>query len=130
MRGFAALALLLAAVAPAAAGEGASGRFTFVPAENGVFRLDTETGAVTLCIERGGSLVCMRAPDSLPTAAAAREAERLQALSERVTALEDEPRRESGPARDGEAVGRVKVLAERAFARLTTLVRAMRGEAL
>ncbi|WP_309083445.1 hypothetical protein [Chelativorans sp.] len=65
-------------------------RYRLERTENGYVRMDTQTGAMTLCQERSGELVCRTATDE-PTANAAGEAggSDIQALHERLTALEE-----------------------------------------
>ena len=74
--------LAAALLAPAQAQEGS--RYTMERSENGYVRLDTRTGEMSICRERGEQLVCQMAADE-------RRAfeEELDALSDRVTALEE-----------------------------------------
>ncbi len=118
---------LLLAVAGTSAAAAEPGRYTFVEAENGVFRLDTETGGVSLCMERGGTLVCLRAP-ALGGAAQARDAGNA-ALEARVAALETADGEAKAP-RHGETLGRVRTLAEHMMDRVVALVREMKDAAL
>jgi hypothetical protein len=76
--------VLLALLAPAAAQEGRPGRFTMTPVEGGFLRLDTETGAVSMCRSREGAWSCDPTPDSAE--AMKRESERLAAENERLKA--------------------------------------------
>jgi hypothetical protein len=123
MLGFLASLLLVAAVTPSLAGaQGSAARFAFAPAENGVFRLDTETGDLSLCMERNGSLVCLRAPGvAPPDGGLGREETAVDALSERIAALEARAGSERAPAR-GETMGHLKTLAERMMNRLVALL--------
>jgi hypothetical protein len=118
------LSLFLVAAAPAAAADGDSGRFTFVPAENGIFRLDTMSGEVSLCTNRGGALVCLSSP-SQADRALAEQADRIVDLEARIAALEADSVSESGVHREA-AIGRVKTLAERMMGRVFALVREMK----
>jgi len=59
-------------------------RFQLERTENGIVRLDTETGAMTLCRDENGTLACRMQPDER----AAYEQE-LDRLAKRVTALEE-----------------------------------------
>ena len=59
-------------------------RFQLERTENGVVRLDTQTGAMTLCRDDNGTLSCRMQPDER----AAYEQE-LDRLEKRVTALEE-----------------------------------------
>ncbi|PST27262.1 hypothetical protein C7U60_03015 [Mesorhizobium plurifarium] len=68
---------------PAAAQEASPGRYSMQKSETGFARLDTATGEVTLCREKGGELVCRMAADE--RAAFERE---LDLLASRVEALE------------------------------------------
>lgn len=84
----AALALLLSAGA-ATATEERSGRYTMTPADGGFLRLDTVTGAVSMCAKRDreGQWACEPLPDA--AAAQKRDLERLEAENK---ALKDEIR--------------------------------------
>lgn len=78
-------------------------RYRLERTENGYVRLDTRTGAMATCEERGGQLVCRLAADE-------REAyedridtldDRIEALEERVAALEAPPAPAAGlPSED------------------------------
>ncbi len=122
---FLVLVLLLAAAAPALAGD--SGRYAFQPAADGVFRLDSTTGEVALCTAHDGALVCVRSP--APAAAPADDADRLAELESRVATLEAKLPVGHG-RRDGEALARVKTLTEQMMGRLAALVRAMKSAEL
>jgi hypothetical protein len=119
-----AIVLLLAAAAPASAAD--SGRFAFVPSESGILRLDTATGEVALCMERGGSLVCLTSPRPAGDGAAPRQAERFAEMEARIAALEARSDAPAAPDR-GEAISKVKILAERMAGRVATLVKRMKG---
>ncbi len=67
-------------------------RFTMTPTEGGFVRLDTETGAVSICTRRDGAWACEPIPEERQ--ALSREIERLQNENK---LLQDELRR-SGPA--------------------------------
>ncbi|MBP1851359.1 hypothetical protein [Rhizobium halophytocola] len=79
------LAASLFALLPASVGaeDLENGRYTFQPMENGLVRLDTRTGAMSLCQDKDGALICRMAADER----AAYE-EQLDRLEKRVTALE------------------------------------------
>ncbi len=124
------LVIFLVMVAPASAAEhGAGARFTFTPAENGVFRLDAETGIVTLCVERNAALICMRAPPPSPPEVRAEVPpdDRIAALEARMAALEAHAGSEGASGR-GAAMDRVKRLADRMMRQVFALVREMKGE--
>lgn len=74
--------ILAAPVATLAQDEGQK-RFSLEKTDSGFVRLDTETGALTLCRDEGGQLTCRMAADER----AAYEKE-LDLLEKRVTALE------------------------------------------
>ncbi|MGE7370662.1 hypothetical protein ACQKKX_16595 [Neorhizobium sp. NPDC001467] len=63
--------------------EGSQNRFQLEKTESGFVRLDTQSGALTLCRDEGGQLACRMAADER----AAYEKE-LELLEKRVTALE------------------------------------------
>ena len=74
------------AILPASAGAQENlenGRFALDRVDNGVVRLDTRTGAMSLCQEKDGDLVCRMAADER----AAYE-EQLERLEKRVASLE------------------------------------------
>jgi hypothetical protein len=77
----AALGGMLVLVAGAAE---AQQRFQMERTQDGIIRLDTETGAITTCRDQNGELTCTMAPDER----AAYETE-LDLLEKRVTALEE-----------------------------------------
>lgn len=82
--GFAGPALALAGAlvvqAGAASAQDAGGRFTMTPSPDGLVRLDTETGAVSLCAKKEGEWACRALPDDQ------------KALQDRVAKLEAENR--------------------------------------
>lgn len=85
-------ALLLAGIAGSARGEDVD-RYRLEKTENGYVRMDTATGEMSLCEERGGQLVCKIAAEE--RAAFQDEIDRLQTkldgLEERVAKLEARP---------------------------------------
>jgi hypothetical protein len=125
-----ALSLLLVLTAPAIAAEAPpAGRYVFVPVEAGTLRLDTATGAVSLCRGASGELSCTMVPDE------AREADADDAaLQDRVTALEarvaelEERSRTSQLLSDEESIDRVMVLADRMMRHFFGMVRDMKRE--
>jgi hypothetical protein len=89
------VALILVLVAlggVAASAQEHTQRFTMTPTEGGFVRLDTETGAVSICTRKDSEWACEPMPEERQ--ALNREVERLQAENKR---LQDELRR-SGPA--------------------------------
>ena len=58
------LGLLLAVSGTVFAAEGRSGRYTMAPADDGFVRLDTETGAMSLCTRKNGQWSCAAMPES------------------------------------------------------------------
>ncbi|TIT20955.1 MAG: hypothetical protein E5W81_23370 [Mesorhizobium sp.] len=83
-------AALVSLVAASAFSEGAD-RYRLEKSANGYVRMDTQTGAMSLCEERSGQLVCKTAADE--RAAFQDEVDRLKnsvkALDERVAKLEN-----------------------------------------
>ncbi|MBP1842043.1 hypothetical protein J2046_000287 [Rhizobium petrolearium] len=75
-------ALLIAG--PALTQQAQPNRFQLERTESGIVRLDTQTGAMTLCHDENGTLACRMQPDER----AAYEQE-LDRLEKRVTALEE-----------------------------------------
>jgi hypothetical protein len=84
-------ALLASATFPAAAEE--AGRYALEKSPTGYVRMDTQTGEMSICEERGGQLVCKLAADE--RAAFQDELDRLQAkltgLEQRLAAVENNP---------------------------------------
>lgn len=78
--------MITALVIPVAASaqQAQPNRFQLERTENGIVRLDTQTGAMTLCRDENGTLACRMQPDER----AAYEQE-LDRLEKRVTALEE-----------------------------------------
>lgn len=68
-RNLSALALLMLVYGPGAAlaAEPAAGRYTMTPTPNGFLRLDTATGAVSLCADAGGTWSCQDIADNSAT---------------------------------------------------------------
>ena len=82
---FVAAALAATALAvPAHAQETAEQRFQLQRTDGGYARIDTRTGEVSSCTERGDQLVCRMAADERTALM-----EEIDALEERVAALED-----------------------------------------
>ena len=84
-------ALMAAASAHAWAGE--EDRYTLEKTQNGYVRMDTETGAMSICQERGNQLVCRTAADEREAhdGEVDRLRARVEALEERVATLEKSP---------------------------------------
>jgi hypothetical protein len=132
MMRIAALPLLLALVAaPAVAVEPfPTGRYAFVPAERGTLRLDTATGAVSLCAGDAGNLACTLLPDDAGDHAAAADGlgDRIAALEARVAALEVKLRDTDAALTDAEAMDKVMALSDRMMRQFFAMVRDMKGE--
>ena len=78
------LAVLAGLAGPALAEDALANRFQMEKTENGIVRLDTVTGAMTLCVEKDGAIVC--APGSRPPADV--DQARIADLEARIVALE------------------------------------------
>lgn len=74
------LSALAAALSCAPAMAEESGRYTMTPSPDGFVRLDTETGAVSMCSKKDGEWACRALPDDQ------------RQLQDRVAKLEDENR--------------------------------------
>lgn len=126
------LGLILSLAAPAAAGEPASARYTFVPVEAGVLRLDSATGEVSLCGVEDEAPLC--APASEASSAPSAGGETLSRLEGRAAALEariaalEAKEGEAAPAEEDEAMDRVMLLTERMMRRFFGIVRDMKRE--
>jgi hypothetical protein len=122
------LLFLAALVAPVAAQEGAPGRYTLVPVEGGALRLDTQTGAVSLCTADGEASACRPLPAGAdaPVAGQAADLEdRLARIETRLSALET---RGGDLLSDEKSIDRVMVLADRVMRSFFGLVREMKRE--
>lgn len=95
---------LLAAGAAGVSAEERAGRYTMTPTEGGFLKLDTETGAVSLCKKTGESYACDLVPDSEQKLAKENESLKadLQRLKDDLKQLEEiagigEPKPGEGP---------------------------------
>lgn len=80
-------AAAIAFAAPALADQ--SGRYQLEPSGDGFVRMDTETGAISFCTQKDGSLTCRLAEDGRTGAGEIdRMAKRIEALEKRVAELE------------------------------------------
>jgi hypothetical protein len=123
-----ALSLLVVLAAPAIAAEAQpAGRYVFVPVEAGTLRLDTATGAVSLCTGASGEVSCTMVPDEARDLGADDAAlqDRVAALEARVAALEE---RSVQLLPDEESIDRVMVLADRMMRHFFGMVRDMKRE--
>lgn len=122
------LGLLIAMAAPTSAAEQLPGRYSFVPVEGGVLRLDTETGDIAFCAVVAASATC--APAAADTQATkdvnADSDSRLGAIEERLAALES--KRDPEVVADDEAMDRVARLTERMMRSFFDLVREMKRD--
>lgn len=102
-------------------------RYRLERTEDGYVRMDTRTGAMTLCQEREGELVCRPASESDDPAPAETDAlrERIAALEERVEALEKQVE-SSVPLQ--EEFEQSLTLMERFFHRFIDIVRGLEEE--
>ncbi len=66
-------------------------RFTMTPVEGGVMRLDTETGAVSLCVRKAETWSCEPVNDQLSGGAMAKLEAENRELRDRIKSLEDSP---------------------------------------
>ena len=82
---------------------GSPGRFTMHPADGGILRMDTQTGALSMCKQSSGSWACALLPDD--KAALSDEIARLKSenseLKSAVKRLEDLAGVPSGPSEPG-----------------------------
>ncbi|MFB9950047.1 hypothetical protein ACFFP0_14385 [Rhizobium puerariae] len=95
-------------------------RFQLERTEHGIVRLDTQTGAMTLCRDENGTLACRMQPDER----AAYEQE-LDRLEKRVTALEERAAGQTPPPKalpTDEEVDRSLSIMERFMRRFMAIV--------
>ena len=79
-------AMAIAAIAgPAVAQGDKGGRFAMSPVEGGMMRLDTETGAMSLCKRAGDQWACEPLPDSARTQAEALDKTKRELAEARAT---------------------------------------------
>jgi hypothetical protein len=120
-------AALAQAPAPKAAPESENGRYSMSPVADGVLRLDTRSGHVSLCRQRSDSWACEAVADD--RAAYEKEIARLQ---EKVVSLEAELGRQPGGANlklpsDAE-VDRVMKFFESVFRRFIGMIEGLQRE--
>lgn len=130
MRGMILSLLALFAAVPAASQEPASApHYVFTPVDEGAFRLNTETGEVSLCAGMPGSRACTIVPDEARDNAPQAEASDngIAALEARIAALEAQLK-EGGGKSDEEAMDRVMTLTDRMMRQFFGLVREMRRD--
>lgn len=119
----AAVVLLSLFVASALGQDRRTGRYAFVPAEQGTLRLDTETGDVSLCSGTGEALTCRPLHgDRASSEAKMRLERRVAELERRMSALEREPSAEADLPDDA-TIDRMMVLSERIMRRFFGIVR-------
>lgn len=121
------VALTASLLQPASAADPET-RYVFVPVAEGALRLDTESGEVSLCAPTGEAPSCTRVSENIRLTLSERtklEA-RLEALEERVSALETEA--EQARAIDADSMDRVDFLATRMMRHFLGIVRAVKHE--
>ncbi|MCT7378595.1 hypothetical protein [Chelativorans salis] len=125
----AATALLLLAPAGFGAQAYAQGaeRFRLEKTESGYMRMDTQTGAMSLCRERSGQLVCNVAADEREAYETEIEAlrERVSALEARVEALEERAGEVTSTLPSEEEFEQTLGLMERFFRRFMDIVKGL-----
>lgn len=85
-------AVTVLAAAPVVSAETAAdgkGRFSMTPVEGGLMRLDTETGAITLCTRKADAWACDPVKDGTASDDKTRIEAENKALKERIKKLED-----------------------------------------
>jgi hypothetical protein len=103
-----------------------TGRYAFVPVEQGTLRLDTETGDVSLCSGTGDALTCRSvAAGGADSRVDVRRLEtRIADLERRISAVERKPTGEpEAGLPDDETIDRMMVLSERIMRRFFGIVR-------
>ncbi|WP_417418082.1 hypothetical protein [Hoeflea sp.] len=100
--------------------EPGTNRYTMEKTENGVVRLDTLTGEMSICTQQGGQLVCRLAADE-------RRAfeETLSELSARVEVLENRLDALAPPDRDADLPGEAEI--DRAIGAMEKMMRRFLG---
>jgi hypothetical protein len=124
----ASLLLIAALSAPAVAQDAApAGRYTLLPVEGGALRLDTQTGAVSICSGSGADVSCRPLQDEAPAEIVGGSADiedRLSELEARLTDLESR----TALLPDEESIDRAMTLADRVMRRFFGMVREMKRE--
>ena len=121
------LGLLMAFAASASAAEQSTARYSFMPVEGGVLRLDAETGEVAFCAVAAGVADCAAPALAENAQENGADAEaRIRALEQRIAALEAGSDAEAYS--DEETMDRVMLLSERMMRRFFGLVREMKRD--
>jgi hypothetical protein len=121
------LPLVVVATAAAAQEPPPAARFVFVPVEQGTLRLDTATGAVSLCAGEADALACRPLPDEARAEEETEKlAQRIETLERRIATLEKNSL--ASEPFDAEAMDRAAVLAERMMRRFFGMVRDMKRD--
>jgi len=102
-------------------------RYRLERTENGYVRMDTQTGAMTLCQEQGGELVCRPATDEQATGTSDTRTlqQRVESLEGRVKALEQDT--SAGLPGEQEFEQSLNMM-ERFFRRFVDIVRGLEQE--
>ena len=114
--------LFLALIGPVGADDRRTGRYAFVPVEEGTFRLDTQTGRVAFCGGTGAAIACTDSPVAADQAVAALEA-RLAKIERRLAVMEASAGQNRQAAANTPLMRRLEALSERAVSKLINLVR-------
>ena len=82
--------MLAASASAENAADTTKGRYTMIPVEGGLMRLDTESGAVALCTRKGEGWVCDPVDDRSASSDKAKLEAENKALKDRIRSLEND----------------------------------------
>lgn len=136
--GYACLAALLLGLGGAVAQEPADGRFEMTPVPEGQVRLDTETGAMSLCRRSGEQWACTPMAESDLQSEVQRLQRENQELRDKIAAFEDASANKPGGQDSGEPgfqltipkkeIERLKEFAQDLYRRFQDLIRDLQDQ--
>jgi hypothetical protein len=104
-------------------------RYSLEKTAEGYVRMDKQTGEMSICKEAGGQLTCrMAAGESSAFGSAAALARRLEALEQRVAALEGNPAKPQNALPSDEEFDKTLSMMERFMRRFMGVVKELEGD--